>query len=194
MESLKSVVEGRNALSFKNHLKYRGNYAPDSLSPTKESYKQDEVVSFRDEPSSSLSFPLPAPTTEISNVKVKLSLSSQNLSSDADDDPGCTEFLNGTYSIDSTTHISSRLSNSNNINKMENGSDREIPEALKNNLSYLQQLGNFSAKNNLPSPNSECEREQLKTHLLEALKLVGALSLVVPWPTVAIVLEEERCL
>ncbi|VDP97267.1 unnamed protein product [Trichobilharzia regenti] len=193
--------------------------ASDNLSPTKESNQQNQAVNFKPEPNSPRSSPPSTPTAEFGNAKVKLSPPSQNLSPEADDNPGCTELLNETNSINNNTDIPSTPSNSVNVNNIENGSDSEIPEALKNNsvnlvknilntqpivaLSeltkiYQQQLGNFDAssysslwKNNPPPPGSECERELLKTHLLEALKLVGARRLAVRWPTVPTALEEE---
>ncbi|CAH8871053.1 unnamed protein product [Trichobilharzia szidati] len=193
--------------------------ASDNLSPTKEFNKQNQEVTFKPEPSSPRSSPPPTPTAEFGNGKVKLSPPSQNLSPEADENPGCTEFLNENNSINNNTDIPSTPSSSVNVNNIENGSDSEIPEALKNNsvnlvknilntqpivaLSeltkiYQQQLGNFDAnsysslwKNNPPPPGSESEREMLKTHLLEALKLVGARRLVVRWPTVPTALEEE---
>ncbi|CAH8854169.1 unnamed protein product [Trichobilharzia szidati] len=114
--------------------------ASDNLSSTKESYKQNQAIFFNHELSSPLSSPHPTPTTEFGNVKVKLSTSSKNVSPDADDNPGCTEFFDETNSINSITDIPSKLSDSNNINNMKNGSDREISEALKSNSGYLVKI------------------------------------------------------
>ncbi|CAH8615579.1 unnamed protein product [Heterobilharzia americana] len=135
----------------------------------------------------------PAASLELDPVKVKVSSSPQDLSQTANTDSGCHEPSN---EIDSNAPSTDSLPSIHLVKNILN--TQPIVALSELTKIYQQQLGSLHSnfypspwKDNPPPPGSEYEREFLKTHLLEALKTIGARQLTVRWPTIPTALEEE---